>query len=518
MNKDLNTVLLASCFFCLCTSVSCMPAFEDSNPSGCQPDAQTASLHLSTDPPAELEQVPRVLRLLVRDQDQVVADPLEPSDFVLLAGTISNSQLEQLGQQQELPESLAKRVVSSIAWANSPDEVVVAPTVALEPAERYVLANSALGTTQSIEVATYDPLPMLRFVWPQAGHSLSGAEAVWCGASTLTAVAQRVELAPASRHGFILNGASSSDPGRRCVHFELEPSSEIGTPGPALPPVVLSDTAGKALARIEPHPLRDGAASIEPLVPVLCEPPETAFGPGCAVVQDDRISVRSPEGAALWSVVSSGPTGATEHLATTERGSRFVLSGFVPNSQLSITLTVLDAATRSLTATVNAQMSAPMPHLIISEVLANPIGPEPQQEWVELYNDGLAPAMLGDYLLNDVGGVTSLPSALLPPGGYALLVNEGFDDSGEYDTPPDSTALLLPVAKLGKGGLSNAGEPLKLTTVSGQVQSRFPSDPKPKAGRSVYRKWPKALADEAEGFALSEPGAATPGTSNVAKD
>ena len=35
-----------------------------------------------------------------------------------------------------------------------------------------------------------------------------------------------------------------------------------------------------------------------------------------------------------------------------------------------------------------------MPHVVINEVLANPVGGEPAQEWVELYNDGRAPAVL----------------------------------------------------------------------------------------------------------------------------
>ncbi len=509
-----KSALLAASLLCFC--VSCMPAFEENIATGCEPTGEAGPLQLTTEPPAELQQAPRVLRLVVRDDRESVAEPLDPDSFVLIAGSISDSQLEQL-QQLEPSQALSQRFVPSIAWARSPDEVVIAPTVALEPGEGYVLANGALKMAQPIEISDYDPLPMLHLVWPPAGRSHSGGEAVWCGASKLSNVAQRAELAPSRQAGFILNGITRSDPGRRCVHFELDNGGEAGTEG-ALPPPVLSDVSGTELARIEPHPLRSGAALTDPLAAAACELGEVSFGPGCAKVQDDRISVCSPAGAALWSVVSNGPGGAAEQLVTSDNSSSFLLSGFLPQSQVSMALTVLDGSARSMSATLAAQMAAPMPHVVLNEVLANPLGPEPAQEWVELFNDGLAPANLEGYTLVDVGGLTPLPSAVLPSGGYALLVNEDFDDSGEYDTPPSSVSLLLRVSKLGKGGLNNSGEPLKLLTSDELVVSRFPATPKPKTGRSVFRKSPKTLVDQTDGFVLSEPGASTPGFSNVAKD
>jgi hypothetical protein len=154
----------------------------------------------------------------------------------------------------------------------------------------------------------------------------------------------------------------------------------------------------------------------------------------------------------------------------------------------------------------------PMPHVILNEAQANPLGPEPAQEWVELVNDGSVAANLGGYVLADIGGTTTLPDALLPPGGYALIVNETFVEDDELDPPPAPGTLLLRVAKLGLNGLSNSGEPLKLIDTEGQVVSRFPATPKPKAGRSVSRVKPDAPDGIAASFADSEP---TPGILNV---
>jgi hypothetical protein len=152
-----------------------------------------------------------------------------------------------------------------------------------------------------------------------------------------------------------------------------------------------------------------------------------------------------------------------------------------------------------------------MPHVVINEVLANPIGPEPAQEWVEIVNDGQAPADLGGYALRDVGGETPLPPAVLPPGAYALIVNQSFSEDDEYDPPPAPDAAILRVAKLGKGGLANAGEPLSLRDGQGAVISRFPAGLKAKAGMSVARRSPQAPDGLASSFAAATP---TPGRAN----
>jgi hypothetical protein len=71
---------------------------------------------------------------------------------------------------------------------------------------------------------------------------------------------------------------------------------------------------------------------------------------------------------------------------------------------------------------------------------------------------------------------------------------------------------LVRVEKLGKNGLSNSGEPLKLSRHDGTVISRFPALPKPKAGASVARVTPEAPDGEESSFVLST--APTPGASN----
>jgi hypothetical protein len=149
--------------------------------------------------------------------------------------------------------------------------------------------------------------------------------------------------------------------------------------------------------------------------------------------------------------------------------------------------------------------------VVLNEVLANPVGPEPYQEWVELYNDGQIETSLAGYRILDIGGETVLPDVLLPAGQFGVVVSEKFVEDDEVDVAPPPGALLVRVPALGKSGLSNSGELLRLVDPKGQTISRFPALPKPKAGQSVSRRTPDAPDGVSSSFAITEP---TPGLRN----
>ena len=154
------------------------------------------------------------------------------------------------------------------------------------------------------------------------------------------------------------------------------------------------------------------------------------------------------------------------------------------------------------------------PHVVINEVMANPAGKEPDQEWVELYNDGAAPVNIGGWLFEDVGGQAQLPDLAIAPGQYALLVNSSYDESGWGDRPPAQGTLLIRLEQLAKSGLSNAGEPLRLLRNAGEVASAVPLIPSNKQSTSIARIAPDALDDLKESF-FEAPGGGTPGGPNV---
>ncbi len=291
------------------------------------------------------------------------------------------------------------------------------------------------------------------------------------------------------------------EPGSSCA--SLRASSPLAQPEPLVPPLAV---LGRALEPAVLPPVPSGA----PPAPLACAEPELPFGPGCITVADDRAVVRAPQAATLWSV--SGDSGAW--LQPLDPGERLVLRGLVPASSELVSYWVRDAFTELSRGQALLTTGAPLPHVVVSEVFANPLGPEPAQEWVELYNDGTIPVQLSNLSLEDGGGKTELPAFVLAPGGFALVVRDDYDPTSGSDPAPAAGTKLLRVPSLGKNGLSNSGEALALRA-GAELLSKFPVLPKPKPGLSVARRSAWTLDDDPDGFAHHAAPGASPGAANV---
>jgi hypothetical protein len=466
--------------------------------AGAGAGGSAGGLAVSSEPPAPLDAAPRVLRLHLDG-----AGPLDPAAVALVRGAVGPVQLHEIAVQH-VSAALSARLVPALVFPEGA-AVVVAPTVALDPGEHYTLAVGPLLQTVAVDVAPADPLPLLRRLWPPAGASGPAAGAVWCGDAPLPRFDAAVTLAPAGPAGWVRRGALPAGAGARCLRFEAEATGAAGAWVP--PPLVASSADPSIAVRLSPEPLRAGTAGAAPSA-LGCGGDEIAFGPGCVQVEDDRVLGRSPGWPSLWVVAGAG----VDSVLTTGPGDPFVISGLPPATDATLDVGAIDARGTVFRMLVTAVTSAPMPHVVLNEVLANPLGPEPAQEWVEIVNDGHAPVDLGGYVLVDGGGETALPPAVLGPGAFALLVNDAFDPQATADPCPAPGTRLLRVPHLGKNGLSNAGEPLGLRDPDGVVVSRLPSTPKPKPGRSLARLTPAAPDGLAASFALAAP---SPGRANA---
>ena len=103
----------------------------------------------------------------------------------------------------------------------------------------------------------------------------------------------------------------------------------------------------------------------------------------------------------------------------------------------------------------------------------------------------------------------SLPTAVLAPGEYALLVRDDFAPSAS-DVPPAPGARLIRVPQLGTSGLSNSGEVLALLDADSAVVSGLPPMAA-KAGQSLFRRHSWSPDDDPSAFGT---GAPTPGEPN----
>lgn len=143
----------------------------------------------------------------------------------------------------------------------------------------------------------------------------------------------------------------------------------------------------------------------------------------------------------------------------------------------ALLLEVSDLAGNRQTPLVRAVERPVVPAIVISELLPNPRGLEPAQEWVELYNASAAPVALGGWTLDDGDdrvGVNVLPDVTLPAGAFAVVVGPRFDAGSTLDPPPAADALLVRLTTtLGALGLANSGEMLTLRDAHGVLVSSY---------------------------------------------
>ena len=156
---------------------------------------------------------------------------------------------------------------------------------------------------------------------------------------------------------------------------------------------------------------------------------------------------------------------------------------------------------------------SPGPLLVVTEVLANPLGAEPAQEWVEVANvDNEAVELLG-LLLADEGSEDDLPAVTLDPGAVAIIVGEAYDPLEGSDPPPGPQTVLVRVAgSLAGSGLRNSGERVELRDAAGTVLSSYGGhlDLSSEPGQSAVRAELHGC-DVRASWAASKPGASTPG-------
>jgi Lamin Tail Domain len=468
------------------------------------PDA-SGPPRLRFDPPASADEVTPVTRITVE-----ATDALTDSRVMLVSGALSATQLRDLARPA-VPQSLSSRAVSALVWIEAdPTLVVVAPLAPLDAGGLYTLGLSAPLVSLPFMVTTAYGRPVLGRRWPDRDEIAPSARAaIWCGPDDLGPVDAPVTLEPALFAGRLVLGTGASIRAPSCVSWfsAAPPWPAVLDPGAlpvVTPPSVEFDDGSKAA--LEPTLLF--ARDAPPASAVPCVPPQISFGPGCADVEDDRIVVRPGDDPILWTI-----DGGWGVLVRSSRGAKpFTLRPLPPDGLCRVA--ALDPSGRIDEVNVTVTPGPPRPHVVLNEVLANPAGAEPSQEWVELYNDGSDAVPLADFVLEDAGGRSVFPDVALAPASFALVVADAFIADDGVDPPPAAATLLVRVPALGRAGLSNEGEKLTLRDPLGNAVSTFPAM-KTKNGVSIVRIAPDAPDTDPASFVPSPNGSATPGSPNL---
>lgn len=159
--------------------------------------------------------------------------------------------------------------------------------------------------------------------------------------------------------------------------------------------------------------------------------------------------------------------------------------------------------------------AAPALPIVITEVLPNPAGAETSQEYVELRNLGDAPVMLDGLAIEDDAARDPLPAATLAPGACALVVGASFVEGAPADVPPRSgTPLLRVPGRIGRDGLRQQGEAVRLIAADGSVLSSYGGyvdTTRPAwSGRSIQRLPDPGACDHPQSWSMA-PLEPTPG-------
>lgn len=396
-----------------------------------------------------------------------------------------------------LPSTLTERLVP--LWVEpTPEGVSLIPRRLLAAETTYSLVFSR---AQVVELTTRNGPSPYRLIWP-------GAQTVrfawWCR--------DGAEASPVSRAGVetplrLSDGTDATlrwgPSGRPCflISADARPSALGAISPPSLNGVSIDPVLFTQDSSSEDAVQASGDAAV-------CREDEDSLALGCVMVADDRMLLRGPDGGSLWWF--GGDVEAVVPLVGTERA---VLSGLSPGTEHDLELRVMTPAGDLYAGFASIHTSAVRPHVVLNEVMANPLGPEPQQEWVELVNDGALPVELAGFLFHDSGASVALPDVTLSPGEHALLVGPEFDADLGWDVPVQGR--LLRVEALGKSGLSNSGEPLWLESPDGRIVSRFPPLPAKRAGVSLARRHPAALDDDTTAFGEHADPGASPGAPNT---
>lgn len=276
--------------------------------------------------------------------------------------------------------------------------------------------------------------------------------------------------------------------------YRLRVSDEVvDRAGGAIGPFVATFTTG-----------RETSSTLRPL-PLECAPDESEVQLddlpfGCALADDDAVQVRAQLGAPVRAALFAGERVDRD---VAPRGEVVLeLAGLGPERDVHAELHLSALDGRTTTAPLRLRTQPPLATLTITEVRANPRGPEPRQEYVEVLNYGGSPVSLLDVAIADrpdrIGDVIAHP-IMLPAGARALLVADAFDPNHPDDPAvPEGVALVRLGSSVASGGLTNAGEALFLRDAEGRRLSHVPAVAT-EGGECAWREGPRRRGEVAIG-------------------
>jgi hypothetical protein len=257
------------------------------------------------------------------------------------------------------------------------------------------------------------------------------------------------------------------------------------------------------------------------LLPVACAAAETQVDALCVSAAGDVATVRlaANEPVRALVVLDDGAVHVEARSDASATAHAIEVRGLVPERLVALELAATDLADNRVTVRGSFDSGEPLPPLVLSEVYADPIGPEPDQEFVEIVNVGTEAVALDGLAVADGGG-TGDPisgSAPLAAGAYAILVHPAFALSGADPSPAPGALVVRLSGPIGSNGLLNSGEPVSIVDALGRTITIAPDLLAPRTGVSIERTDFAGDPYDAGTWAHNPTSSATPGAPNAAR-
>ncbi len=481
-----------------------------------------------------LDAIPRMPTLQVRTSAPLSGDP-EP--VMLLRGRDDDALREDLAAAPLRGPTLAR--VVEVTRSTDDDGLRLQPTSVLEPGEELLVVVGAWGRDPSGRALGMSLVQRVRVdgqgsggaravdAWPPDGAaavspSLRFAALRFDGPVEGLARGVWLEDAEGHRLGGVAQPARCEALGwtrGACAVLvpddDLRPATRhalrVGAP--------LVDATGAPVPAFAAHFTTAAETDTEAprLTPTTCAVDEQSLEGLCVRAEDTRLVVRLSAGEAAR---VQARTGLVRTSAVAPRGEATLeLAPLPPDTPCDVVLEATDAGGNTLRVSLAVRTTEPLATLSITEIRADPAGPEPRQEFVELENHGTAWVELEGFHLADAASSIGDPVVgphRIAPGARLLLVPSDFDpdDTGpggrDAPTPPGTTLVRMDRA-LGNAGLSNAGEPLFLRDPEGRRVSSAPATPAPREGWCTVRTSADPRTGAAAGFDYAPGGVCSPG-------
>jgi hypothetical protein len=425
--------------------------------------------------------------LLVRGEPSsaLLADleraPLTATTLALIVPCTSNRDADDVTLVPDAPLELAASYTLLLAgWARRRDGTAHASVLAFTVTVAQSRAGAMLVGTFPPDRASGLPVEMPR-VLLALDDDVSGTEDVHV-------VRADGEPVPLSRRTIPCEEAGFDAPA--CIALDLERVLEPGTLYALVVGEGLRDRGGASIGPLETSFVTGtGAQPPTMLLAQTCAPDETSAEGACLLVQDDTVRARMTTTQATYGFAEM--LGIRYPFFAPRGEIALVIRELPPATPHELTLFATDARGDVLTRTWPVTTLETMPAIVIAEVRHDPSGPEPGQEYVELWNTGAAEADLSSFTISDrvdaTGDVLPLGTRV-EPFGRLLLVADAFEALHPEDVPvPQGVRLVRIGSALATSGISNGGEPIFLRDALGRRVAEAPAIASRGEGRCVVR-------------------------------